>query len=296
MKPPGSTRMNKPGNRSRTNRKSMAQGPDCRSGDRVRTWDDGTSGVRRMEAFFHGAPYSMHRHDDYAVGVTLHGLQCFHYRGRRHTARPGQIHILFPDELHDGAAGGADGFGYRITYFDPRLLQQALGGRALPFVGNPVLAADAAWISLFDRLWDPDATDEVALTELVVDLIERLEAAAGSHRPERPISSSFSRLQDVRDAIADQPGRRLDIVELERLADTDRWRLARDFRTVFGTSPSRFRTMRQLDLVRTRLGSGMPLAEAALDAGFADQSHMTRRFRSAFGMSPLQWRRVNFNG
>ena len=274
-------------------RKSMAQRLDCRSGNRIRTWDDGTSDVRRMEAFFHGAPYSMHRHDDYAVGVTLHGLQCFHYRGRRHGSRPGQIHILFPDELHDGAAGGAYGFGYRIAYFDPRLLQQALEGRSLPFVDNPVLTADTAWISLFDRLWDPDAMDEVARTELVVDLIECLVAAAGSHRSDRPISSSFSRLQDVRDAIADQPVRRLGILELERLADTDRWRLARDFRTVFGTSPSRFRTMRQLDLVLLRLGSDKPLAEVALDAGFADQSHMTRRFRSAFGMSPLQWKHAN---
>jgi AraC-like DNA-binding protein len=30
----------------------------------------------------------------------------------------------------------------------------------------------------------------------------------------------------------------------------------------------------------------MPLAEAALEAGFSDQSHMTRLFRRTFGISP----------
>ena len=43
------------------------------------------------------------------------------------------------------------------------------------------------------------------------------------------------------------------MAELERLADLDRWTLARQFRAAFGTSPGRFRTMRQLDRVRRLL-------------------------------------------
>jgi AraC-like DNA-binding protein len=33
--------------------------------------------------------------------------------------------------------------------------------------------------------------------------------------------------------------------------------------------------MRQLERARDRIEAGMPAAEAALDAGFSDQSHMT---------------------
>ncbi|QPC43752.1 AraC family transcriptional regulator [Kaustia mangrovi] len=264
---------------------------DRHPGDRVHTLDDGKAGIRRMEVFLHGAPYSLHRHDSYAIGVTLAGLQCFSYRGRRHRARPGQIHVLFPDELHDGAAGTETGFGYRIAYIDPGFLQQALGGRALPFVRNPVLTANAAWASMLDKLWDPElCSDEVMRTEFAVEATDCLEAAAGSRSPDRPGTIAFDRLLEVREAIAQDPVRRLDMAELERLADMDRWSLARGFRAAFGTSPSRFRMMRQLEHARDRLEAGMPLAEAALDAGFADQSHMTRRFRDAFGMSPRQWR------
>lgn len=264
------------------------------AGDRVRTLDDGRAGIRRMEAFFHGTPYSLHRHDSYAIGITLFGLQCFSYRGRRHRARPGQVHILFPDELHDGAAGTEDGFEYRIAYIDPYLLQQALGGRGLPFVRNPVLTANAAWTSLLDKLWEPNlCDDEVMRTEFIVEAVECLETAAGSRSADCPASIAFDRLCEVREAIALNPARRLDVTELERLADMDRWSIARGFRSAFGTSPSRFRTMRQLEQARDRLEAGMPLAEAALDAGFADQSHMTRRFRDAFGMSPRQWKLAN---
>jgi AraC-like DNA-binding protein len=78
---------------------------------------------------------------------------------------------------------------------------------------------------------------------------------------------------------------------LEHVANLDRWSLARQFRAAFGTSPTRFRTMRQLDHVRRLVKSGVSLAEAALDAGFADQSHMSRQFKRAYGLTPAHWQR-----
>lgn len=44
--------------------------------------------------------------------------------------------------------------------------------------------------------------------------------------------------------------------------------------------------MRQLEQVRSMMRTGKSLAGAAMDAGFADQSHMTRQFRRAYGLSP----------
>ncbi|MEG0635015.1 MAG: helix-turn-helix domain-containing protein, partial [Pseudomonas sp.] len=34
---------------------------------------------------------------------------------------------------------------------------------------------------------------------------------------------------------------------------------------------------------------GQSLVDAALIAGFTDQSHMTRQFRSTFGIPPSRW-------
>ncbi|HVL73141.1 MAG TPA: helix-turn-helix domain-containing protein [Beijerinckiaceae bacterium] len=68
-----------------------------------------------------------------------------------------------------------------------------------------------------------------------------------------------------------------------------RWELARQFRAAFGTSPSRFRTMRQLDRVRMLIRAGAALAAAAAEAGFSDQSHMSRMFRRTYGLTPAAW-------
>ena len=74
--------------------------------------------------------------------------------------------------------------------------------------------------------------------------------------------------------------------ELEAVSGLGRYELARQFRAAHGTSPYRYSLMRRLDFARSRLGSGTPLAELALEAGFADQAHFTRMFRSAFGLTP----------
>ena len=80
--------------------------------------------------------------------------------------------------------------------------------------------------------------------------------------------------------------------DLEAIAGLDRFTLARQFRATLGTSPYRYLIMRRLDIVRQLIREGASLVDAAVDAGFADQSHMTRHFKQAYGLSPGLWRRL----
>ena len=50
--------------------------------------------------------------------------------------------------------------------------------------------------------------------------------------------------------------------------------------------------MRRLALARRAIEHGEPLARAAAEAGFADQSHMTRQFKRAYGLTPAHWASV----
>src|SRR4029077_10129715 len=73
-------------------------------------------GVERAEVYLSTCAFEPHRHDMYAIGVSVSGVQIFRSRGSRRICLPGQLHVLHPDETHDGAAGTHDGFGYRILY------------------------------------------------------------------------------------------------------------------------------------------------------------------------------------
>ena len=248
----------------------------------------GSDGIERLEAVLRGQSFSLHRHDTYAIGLTLAGIQTFRYRGVRRYSLPGQCHVLHPDEAHDGAPGTGNGFRYRILYLDPALVQQAWGGKSLPFVSEPVVTFSAPRLMSFRRLWDlEDEIDELGRIDIVDLALEALMAAC--RHPIGSIRLSMDGLNRARAMIAADPAQRHSLDTLEKVAKLDRWTLARQFRAAFGTSPSRYRTMRQLSIVRRLIVSGMPLVEASLQAGFADQSHMTRQFKKAFGLAPGHW-------
>src|SRR6266496_1265119 len=83
----------------------------------------GADGLQPMQAYVSATGFEPHRHDTYGIGITIAGVQAFRYRGERRVCLPGQLHILHPDEVHDGAAATSAGFGYRIVYVRPELIR-----------------------------------------------------------------------------------------------------------------------------------------------------------------------------
>jgi AraC family transcriptional regulator len=68
---------------------------------------------------------------------------------------------------------------------------------------------------------------------------------------------------------------------------------ARAFAISVGQPPHQWLLEQRVDLARQLLGkSTLPLAEIAIQCGFADQSHFTRIFSARAGLSPGRWRRV----
>ncbi|WCM18084.1 AraC family transcriptional regulator [Paraburkholderia bryophila] len=249
---------------------------------------DAASGIERIEAFFHDTAYAMHRHDTYAIGHTLAGVQNFRYRGGSRNSLPGGTMVLHPDEPHDGQAGTGDGFRYRMIYVDPALLQQALGGKPLPFVkgglsDDPRLfKATANLLRMMDGAFDPLEQDDA-----LYDLAIALDAVAGVAATRRPVD--FQSAARAREHLLASLEHTVTLDELAAAAGRDRWSLSRDFRALFGTSPHRYLTMRRLDRVRQLVVHGTSLADAAAASGFSDQSHMTRHFKRAWGVAPAQW-------
>jgi len=248
-------------------------------------------GVERIEAWFHGTAYAMHRHDTYAIGRTLAGVQSFSYRSSQRNSLPGNTIVLHPDEAHDGQAGTDEGFQYRMIYVEPALFQDVLGGRALPFLEGGVTtdprlaAATATLLQHVGHTLEP-----LEQSDALAELAHALAAVAGT--PARRSKGDFLAARRARDYLLADCARVVTLDELEAATGRDRWSLSHDFRTFYGTSPYRYLTMRRLDAVRRMLLAGTSLAHAAAAAGFADQSHMTRHFSKAFGLTPGRWLQV----
>jgi AraC-like DNA-binding protein len=271
--------------------------PSCDLGEWVDAREP-VDGVELFRARLRGHPFSRHRHDVYAIGVTEEGVQAFGYRGTVEHSLPGQVFVLHPDEPHDGWSDGPDVFGYQQIYVSPGRIaeaQQALTGRlaplpfAAPVADDPVLAHAV-------RMAFAQPLEPLALDALILQLSAGLLRASGVGAADRAGGArgrlNLPAVERGRDVLES----RLAVVqssEVEAATGLDRYQFARQFRLVYGTSPYRYSVMRRIDLARRWLGSGRPLAETAAEVGFADQAHFTRTFKAAFGMTPGQYAKLS---
>jgi AraC-like DNA-binding protein len=258
------------------------------SSDQIRL-DEPRPGLQRLTAQFGGHAYDLHRHETYAVGLTLWGAQSFHYRGALRTSGEGQVMVIHPDEAHDGHAGVDAGFAYRMLYVDPAPIGAALGGTTQPFVPD-VVADDPALARLLrDAFADfPRALEPIAVDAVVARLAELLQARSDAPRPLRTAIAQRA-VDRVRDFLIAEAPRTVASEELETVSGLDRFALARQFRAAFGTSPHRFQVGRRLLRAQALIARGTPLSEVAAATGFADQSHLTRHFAARFGLTPGRW-------
>ena len=64
----------------------------------------------------------------------------------------------------------------------------------------------------------------------------------------------------------------------------------RGFARAVGVTPHAYLLQQRVRLARRLLSAGRRPIEAAAEAGFADQSHLTRAFRRQLGVTPARYR------
>lgn len=119
--------------------------------------------------------------------------------------------------------------------------------------------------------------------------LERVRREAWAESPEPPDPDWPLRARDHLDEYFRE---KLVVPDLARQFGRHPDHLARQFRGLFGVTIARYLRARRVAWAADRLArSEDPLAAVALDAGFADQSHLTRSFREILHTTPARYRR-----
>ncbi|MCK2043307.1 AraC family ligand binding domain-containing protein [Chromohalobacter sp. TMW 2.2308] len=196
------------------------------------------SKIEQIEARFQGHAYSMHRHDTFAIGVTLEGVQSFHYRRDHRHSLPGTVMVLHPDEAHDGHAGDRRGFHYRMLYIAPSLIQPALGGKALPYVTGGLSTDPRLSVAVRSLLFSLEAPlDALEENDGIADLAAALEASSDTRISRTRLTLDYQAASRVRAYLDAHRIEGVTLDDLESVSGQERWTLSRDFHALLGTSP-----------------------------------------------------------
>jgi AraC-like DNA-binding protein len=267
---------------------------------RVRAWRPRVPGVVEvLHAHMTSHVYPMHTHEAWTLLIVDDGMIRYDLHRHEHGAMDRVVTLLPPQVPHNGRAATSAGFGKRVVYLDLAALPASLIGHA---VDRPVLSDTLLRqrISQLHRAVDQPGEEFEAENRLAF-IAERL----CWHLTRRGVSQRGVSQRGARDApragasVADELRGLIDsgfpasmtLREAAAALHAHPAHLVRAFSRAFGMSPHQYVTSRRVDLARRLLLDGVPPALAAAEAGFYDQSHLSRHFRHILGTSPGRYAR-----
>jgi AraC-like DNA-binding protein len=242
--------------------------------------------------------FPRHTHECYAIGVIEQGALGYFYRGEHIVALPGNINLCIPGEAHTGQPAVAEGWSYRMFYFDITMLQQVASDvagrpRDLPFFQAGVIVDVAVAQHLrqlhrqLETMDTPLLEQETALLEALAQLIHR--HADDPARLSR-VGNEPRAVTQLKHYIESHYAEDMSLATLSQLTNLSRFHLLRVFRETVGIPPHTYLRQVRVKHAKDMLASGQLIADVAIATGFTDQSHLTRWFKRLWGFTPGQYR------
>jgi AraC-like DNA-binding protein len=255
-------------------------------------------GLEIMNARWVKHSFRPHAHDFYAVSLNDRGGGAFHCHGKLCDATPRTCNLIAPGELHTGRATCELGWMYRNLYIEPRLMHTLLEGLdycgPFSFAFRAAVTRDECLAERLNKVFSSFEAPAALLQResLLLAVIERLVTnhiiPAHIWRSKGGEHAAVNRVRQWLDAHSEE---NISIHRLAALANLSPYYLIRVFHRQLGVPPHRYQTMVRINRARTLLLSGKPISEVAYRAGFSDQSHLNRCFKSTLGVTPGQYAR-----
>jgi len=267
--------------------------------EKAKFWRDAQlKNLELLRATYVTHTFAPHFHEGFAIGVIQAGVETFSYRKKQYFSAPGALVLINPGEIHTGEAAVAEGWTYRMLYPDAAILQQAASEvagpqRDVPFFPAPVVY-DAPMAQLMLKLHLALEDEAASVLERESLLLWTLGQLIVRHADDRPASQRVqverAAVQAARDYLDAHYAGDVSLDTLAAQVNLSPFYLLRVFKQEMGLSPHAYLTQMRIWRARKLLLAGFPIADVAAQTGFADQSHLTRRFKRIVGVTPGQYR------
>ncbi len=227
-----------------------------------------------------------HEHEHACLHFVLAGRYCETVAGHAQSFGPGTVLYKPAGVRHSNRFLGCGARTLRVE-LEPRF-EDFLGKRA----SAPLHSADPG-LDLVARRMHGEMLASDDLTPLLLEGLGReLLALLFRRRPQR-LEEHLRLAEDCAARLRELYRESVRLSELARELGCDRTALCRAFRARFGVAMGEYlRRLRVAEVMRRLEEGDAPLAEIALETGFADQSHCTRVFRRLAGTTPAAWTRA----
>lgn len=261
--------------------------------------DDGL----QLEAYrFEGIArtFPNHFHDYYVIGLIEAGTRRLTCRGREYTVGRGSILVFNPNDSHGCVQSDGGTLAYRALNIPKETMRtlaeeitgEITGERTLPGFAENVIENEELG-SCFHALHRAimEGAGEFEKEELLLLLVSLLIGQYG-----RPGSSAVpacgEEIERVCKYIEGHCSERMTLEQLCACAGLSKSTLLRAFTKAKGLTPYRYLQAVRIGRAKALLAQGAAPVEAAMQTGFADQSHFSNFFTMFIGLPPAAYGRI----
>ena len=243
-----------------------------------------------LAADYRKQTFPRHAHEEYLVGVIEGGVHDVWCEGGWWHASRNVVATFAPDQMHHGGTGDEHGWQQTVFYFPQELVQCAMDndGETLSFHQPFQHSEDISSRLLGLRHLLENQGETLLLQQEVLRTIE-LVFNRLSKVPPAPHQATPKELEWTRDYIHDNVGNSFQLDELAAVSGLTKRRFIDHFKEKFHLAPYQYVMLTRVRKAKDILKTGGSIAEAAFQAGFSDQSHLTRNFRAIYGATPARY-------
>jgi len=231
--------------------------------------------------------YKKHAHEEYALGVTLNGVQKYNLAGRNLKSYKNGVMLFNPEQLHDGQSGINDEhLDYVMVYIKPELFLEAIDKKDVvqfssPIVYNDKLKQDI--VNLSSAILNKK--DELLCNELLLNVADNftskdfiLDYRKENLMIQRAKEMIYYELDDV-----------LNIDDISKELNLTKFKFIRMFKANTGMTPYQFFLNCKLIHTKKYLESTKDLYATVVEYGFSDLSHLNRHFKRVYGITAYEY-------
>ena len=238
-----------------------------------------------------------HFHEHYVIGFIERGNRNLKVRKTCHFIVPGNLLLFNPGENHSCESRDDQPLDYRCINILPDVMAKAareiFGIDCQPLFEQPVVY-QSEFIPELRELHSMILRGErgVQKEERFYFLLEQLLRDYAQLGGREPVAELRAEVRAVCDYLAVHATEQISLDTLSEIAGLSKYHLLRAFTKETGITPYSYLETLRIDRAKSLLRQGIAPAEAALSAGFSDQSHFSNAFKRFIGLTPGQYRRV----
>ena len=245
-----------------------------------------SSGITALSASITDFKYKKHSHKEYAIGVTLRGIQEYNLDGSLQLSYPNGVMLFNPEQAHDGMAHDEAGLDYVMLYIDQQLMLEISEKKELVRFSTPIVydyRLEQKVLSLSNAILSEE--DEALSSELLLSLTDSL-IQTNLSTDNRKDNTLIRKAKNMLHANLENV---LKLDEICKELQLSKFQFIRLFNAHTGISPYQYFLNCKIERAKQLIETNKDIYSAVAECGFVDINHLNKHFKSVYGTTAFKY-------